>query len=124
MAAAIKYIHIVHFCALFAGKDKKKSSHLSELNCSCLPLIQNSNRKMPNANALHKSIFNPAINTSNKKYIYNCSFLLALFSFLIYNKPYCNCTVKRDYQCFLIKKLFTIGQFAKLHEINKKTLIM
>ena len=40
-----------------------------------------------------------------------------------YHRPYSYCTVKRGNDDMeKINKLFTIGQFAALHGVNKKTL--
>lgn len=44
--------------------------------------------------------------------------------YVLYNRPYSNCTVKRGFEKMEKKrKMLTIGQFAALHGINKKTLM-
>ncbi len=44
--------------------------------------------------------------------------------YVLYNRPYSNCTVKRGFEKMEKKrKMLTIGQFAAMHGINKKTLM-
>ena len=49
---------------------------------------------------------------------------LVFFRDMLYHRPYSNCTVKRRFgKMARSDKLLTIGQFAALHGINKKTLM-
>ena len=49
---------------------------------------------------------------------------LVFIKYVLYNKLYSNCIVKEVFKMIKEKNtLFTIGQFAALHEINKKTLM-
>lgn len=48
----------------------------------------------------------------------------AIRPLVAYNNPDSNCTVKGEFEMsFAAETFFTIGQFADLHEINKKTLM-